>query len=45
MNKEISDELLSSARDLMVFAGLVKYRLGGKVWEAICFTGGDAGIY
>lgn len=45
MNKEISDELLSSARDLMVFAGLVKYRLGEKVWEAICSTGGDVGIY
>ncbi len=45
MNKEISDELLGSARDLMVFAGLVKYRLGEKVWEAICSTGGDVGIY
>lgn len=45
MNKEISDELLGSARDLMVFAGLVKYRLGERVWEAICVTGGDVGIY
>ncbi|CAD6565372.1 MAG: hypothetical protein ASARMPREDX12_009250 [Alectoria sarmentosa] len=45
MNKEISDELLSNARDLMVFAGLVKYRLGEKVWEAICLTGSDVGIY
>ena len=45
MNKGISDELLGSARDLMVFAGLVKYRLGEKVWEAICLTGGHVGIY
>ncbi len=45
MNKEISDRLLGSARDLLVFAGLVKYRLGEKVWEAICSTGGDVGIY
>lgn len=45
MNKGISDELLGSARDLMVFAGLVKYRLGEKVWEAICSMGGDVGIY
>ena len=45
MNKEISDDLLDSARDLMVFAGLVKYRLGEKVWEAICSTGGEVGIY
>ena len=45
MNKEISDELLGSARDLMVFAGLVKYRLGEKVWEALASTGADIGIY
>ena len=45
MNNVISDELLSSARDLMIFAGLVKYRLGDKVWEAICSTGSDVGIY
>ncbi|KAK4695407.1 nuclear pore complex protein Nup93, partial [Lecanoromycetidae sp. Uapishka_2] len=44
-NKEISDELLGSARDLMVFAGLVKYRLGDKVWEAVCGVGGDVGVY
>ena len=45
MNKEISDELLGSARDLMVFAGLVKYRIGDKVWEKLCSAGGDVGIY
>jgi len=44
-NKEISDDLLSSARDLMVFAGLVKYRLGERVWEAVCSVGGDVGVY
>lgn len=43
-NKEISDELLGSARDLMVFAGLVRYRLGDKVWEAVCGVGGDVGV-
>ncbi|KAL6718307.1 nuclear pore complex subunit [Lecanora helva] len=44
-NKEISDGLLGSARDLMVFAGLVKYRLGERVWEAVCGVGGDVGVY
>lgn len=44
-NKEISDELLGSARDSMVFAGLVKYRLGERVWEAVCSVGGDVGVY
>ena len=44
-NREISEELLGSARDLMVFAGLVKYRLGDRVWEAVCGVGGDVGVY
>ncbi len=44
-NREISEELLGSARDLMVFAGLVKYRLGERVWEAVCSVGGDVGVY
>ena len=44
-NREISEGLLSSARDLMVFAVLVKYRLGERVWKAVCSVGGDAGVY
>ena len=28
----------------MVFAGLLKYRLGERVWEAICGVGGDVGV-
>lgn len=44
-NTQISEELLGSARDLMVFAGLVKYRLGERVWEAVCGVGGDVGVY
>ncbi|KAG8530068.1 uncharacterized protein KY384_005550 [Bacidia gigantensis] len=44
-NKQISDNLLSAAKDLMVFAGMLKYRLGEKVWEAVCNVGGDAGAY
>lgn len=29
----------------MVFAGLVKYRLGERVWDAVCSVGGDVGVY
>ncbi|KAL9125328.1 MAG: hypothetical protein Q9217_005460 [Psora testacea] len=43
--KELSEELLSAAKDLMVFAGLVKYRLGERVWEAVCGVGGDVDVY
>lgn len=43
--KEMSEELLVAAKDLMVFAGLVKYRLGERVWEAVTRCGGDVGVY
>lgn len=41
----MSEELLTAAKDLMVFAGLVKYRLGERVWEAVTRCGGDVGAY
>ena len=44
-SRQLSEELLSAARDLMVFAGLIKYRLSEKVWEAVCGAGGDSGVY
>ena len=39
---ELDAGLASAARDLMVFAGLVKYRLSERVWEAVCAVAGDA---
>ena len=44
-NKALMDELHGTARDLMVFAGLVKYRVGERVWAAVCRVGGDVGVY
>ena len=41
----MGEELLTGAKDLMVFAGLVKYRLGEKVWEGLVRCGGDVGVY
>ena len=43
--KEMSEEMIVAARDLMVFAGLVKYRLGEKVWAAVTGAGGEVGVY
>lgn len=40
-SKELDQQYRGAARDLMVFAGLVKYRLSEKVWEAICGVAGD----
>ena len=38
--KEVLERLGQCARDCMVFAGLVRYRLSGRVWEALA---GEAG--
>ena len=43
-NAQISEDLLASARDLMVFAGLLRYRLGERVWEAVCGVSSDVGL-
>ena len=43
--KEMSEEMMVAARDLMVFAGLIKYRLGEKVWAAVTGAGGEVGVY
>lgn len=41
----MGEELLRAAKDLMVFAGLVKYRLGERVWAAVTEAGGEVGAY
>nr|POF03795.1 nucleoporin nic96 [Quercus suber] len=33
------------SRDVMVFAGLIKYKLPGKVWETLAKAGQDMGSY
>ena len=43
--KGMSEELLQGATDLMVFVGLVRYRLGERVWDAVTRCGGDVGVY
>lgn len=43
--KAMSEDLLQGATDLMVFVGLVRYRLGERVWDAVTRCGGDVGVY
>ena len=38
---KLRDQLGVMARDLMVFAGLVKYKLPGRVYESLTRVGGD----
>lgn len=33
--EQMVEEMATMAKDLMIFAGLVKYRLGERVWEAV----------
>lgn len=39
----MKDQLSDMAKDLMVFAGLVKYKLPGRVYETLTRAGGDVG--
>jgi nuclear pore complex protein Nup93 len=41
----VKDQLSSMAKDLMVFAGLVKYKLPARVYDMLTKAGGDVGAY
>ncbi|KAF2761403.1 NIC-domain-containing protein [Pseudovirgaria hyperparasitica] len=43
-SKNVADDLLQKARDLMVFAGLVRYKLSPRVYEALAEVGQDVGV-
>jgi nuclear pore complex protein Nup93 len=41
----MKDQLSDMAKDLMVFAGLVKYKLPGRVYDMLTRVGGDVGAF
>jgi nuclear pore complex protein Nup93 len=43
--KALADELLQKAKDLMVFAGLIRYKLPPRVFETLAKEGGVVGAY
>ena len=43
--EEVRRGLGAAARDMMTFAGLVRYRLERGVWEMVVRAGGDVGGY
>ncbi|KAI0579622.1 nuclear pore protein [Pyrenophora tritici-repentis] len=43
MRKVLADQLLQKAKDLMVFAGLIKYKLPPRVFETLAREGQDVG--
>jgi nuclear pore complex protein Nup93 len=36
---------IQTSKDVMVFAGLIRFKLPGRVWEALARVGGDLGAY
>lgn len=45
MRKELAEKLLQKAKDLMVFAGLIRYKLPPRVFETLAREGQDVGAY
>lgn len=45
MKAKLSEELLVMARDLMVFSGMVKYKLPPRVYETLARAGADIGAF
>lgn len=41
----MADELLIMAKDLMIFSGMVKYKLQPRVYEILARAGADIGAY
>ncbi|KAJ5631698.1 Nucleoporin interacting component Nup93/Nic96 [Penicillium longicatenatum] len=45
MHQGFAEQLLGMAKDLMVFSGMVKYKLPPKVYEALARAGADIGAF
>ena len=43
--QQLADQCLQVAKDTMVFAGLVRYKLPPRVFEVLARVGGDVGAY
>lgn len=41
----VVERTVQTARDVMVFAGLIRYKLPGRVWEGLARVGGEVGAY
>lgn len=44
MRQNLADNLLVMAKDLMVFAGMIKYKLPPRVYETLARAGGEIGL-
>lgn len=45
MSEQVVERCMGAARDVMVFAGLIRFKLPGRVWEMLADAGRDLGVY
>lgn len=45
MRQGLAEELLAMAKDLMIFSGMVKYKLPPRVYETLARAGANIGAY
>jgi nuclear pore complex protein Nup93 len=45
MRQGLSEELLVMAKDLMIFSGMIKYKLPPRVYETLARAGADIGAF
>ena len=45
VQKEVLERCVQTAKDVMVFAGLIRYKLPSRVWEGLAKVGGELGAY
>lgn len=43
--QELKKRTVDLARDVMLFAGLIRYKLPGRVWEMLAQAGQELGAY
>lgn len=39
---EVMKRCVQTSRDVMIFAGLIRFKLPGRVWETIARVGGES---
>lgn len=43
--RETIARCVQTSKDVMVFAGLIRFKLPGRVWERLAVMGGELGAY
>lgn len=43
--QDVIRRCVDTAKDVMLFAGLIRYKLPGRVWEMLAAAGQDLGVY